>query len=109
MAVVPINKKSKVVEGLGCVSTISALSEEIGLGKHPNAEDITMVGVSIITPPGVTRMILEEGHRLGMRQFFLQPGTYDETVDAYIRDCMPDCNVVKGCVLVDHNFLHSDD
>jgi hypothetical protein len=38
------------------------------------------VGVSIITPPGVTRLILEEGVAMGFKHFFLQPGTFDEEV-----------------------------
>ena len=66
------------------------------------------VGVSIITPPGVTKLIIEEGCSLGIKHFYLQPGTYDSDTDEYINmkknDSGFDLNIVKSCVLIDLGF-----
>ena len=104
MKAVPINKKSTVIENSACVESLSALSAQIGTGEFSAVTSMSEVGVSIITPPGVTRMILEEGYQVGVRNFFLQPGTYDRSVDAFIRESMSEANVVKGCVIVDLGF-----
>ena len=64
--------------------------------------DPAQLGVSIVTPPGVSKLIIEEGYLLGIRWFFLQPGTYDKITDEWLRsDAVPDVNIVKGCVLVE--------
>ena len=62
------------------------------------------VGVSIITPPAVSQSVLEEGYKLGIRNFFLQPGTYNEQVDEYIQREMKSALSIKGCVLVELGF-----
>lgn len=64
------------------------------------------VGVSIITPPGVTKLILEEGFSLGIKHFYLQPGTYDSETDDFISESKKnlDINIVKNCVLVELGF-----
>ena len=100
MAVVPINKKSKEIEQIACVPSLSELKESLPTGVRGMHD----VGVSIITPPGVTKLILEEGYRLGIRNFFLQPGTYDSITDEYILAMDSSCNIVKSCVLVDLGF-----
>jgi|AntAceMinimDraft_1070359.scaffolds.fasta_scaffold74848_2 hypothetical protein len=64
------------------------------------------VGVSIITPPGVTSLILREGYDAGCRHFYLQPGTYDADTEDTISSLV-DANFVKGCVLVDLGFSDS--
>ena len=62
-------------------------------------------GISIITPPGVSLLILKEGYNLGCRHFLLQPGTHDATTEEYINSGKMDgANVVKGCVLVELGF-----
>ena len=58
-AVVPINKKSKEIEGLEC---IPSLTEWVTTAAVECPSDL---GVSIVTPPGVTKGIIEEGYRLG--------------------------------------------
>jgi len=94
---VPINKRSLEIEGVACVSALSDLLASSDLPPEK-------IGVSIITPPGVTRLILQEAFDLGIRQFFLQPGTVDKEVNDFVRDAMPGANVVKRCVLVDLGF-----
>ena len=60
-SVVPINKKTKEIEGLTCVPSLT---------DWVAASDSTIrpidLGVSIVTPPGVTKGIVEEGYRLGI-------------------------------------------
>lgn len=41
--------------------------------------------MSIITPPHVTRKILEEAKALGVPAVWLQPGTFDDEVLAFAR------------------------
>lgn len=107
---IPINPRESTVEGIACAGSLSQLSALISSnderldGVISSAE----VGVSIITPPAVTRKILEEGVDQGYRSFFLQPGTHDATVDNYIQEITsardPKVTVIKGCVLVELGF-----
>ena len=99
MAAVPINKRSTEIEGVATVASLTLLSQST---SHTMGE----VGVSIITPPGVTKLILEEGSKLGIRHFYLQPGTYDDITDEYMASELvgKGVNIVKGCVLVELGF-----
>ena len=100
MPCVPINKKTKEIEGLPTVESLTTLQKRL---PFQGASSMSQVGVSIITPPGVTKLIVEEAYSLGVRSFFLQPGTSDATTDAYLSS-LKDCNIVKGCVLVELGF-----
>ena len=97
-SVTPINKKSTEIEGIPCVPTLTELSKILS----------NEIGVSIITPPGVTKLILEEGISLGITNFYLQPGTYDDSTDEYIKNIKSDStnniNIVKSCVLIELGF-----
>jgi hypothetical protein len=42
---------------------------------HPTATSL-----SIVTPPKVTRVVLEQAKQAGVRAVWLQPGTFDEEV-----------------------------
>ncbi len=45
----------------------------------PSALEIpTQTALSVITPPTVTRKILEEAKRIGVQAVWLQPGSFDE-------------------------------
>lgn len=39
--------------------------------------------MSIITPPKVTKKVLEEAKSLGIKSVWLQPGTYDDEILAF--------------------------
>lgn len=110
--VIPINAKQRVVEGMACVASLTELSSLIasGDGQLEGASSSAFVGVSIVTPPSVTRQILQEGVEQGYRNFFLQPGTHDDVVDGYIKEITsleePKVTVHKGCVLVELGFHH---
>jgi hypothetical protein len=104
---IEVCRLSCVCIGIDCVQSLSTLQELINTHTFPTVTTFADVGVSIITPPGVTLMILEEGYRLGARNFFLQPGTYDKVVDDYISKNLVEATCIKGCVLVELGF--SDD
>jgi uncharacterized protein len=97
--VVPINKKTPEIEGLSCVESLTVLSENLPSGVT-NAKDI---GVSIITPPGITPHVIKEGYELGYRSFFLQPGSYTQGIDFdnHCKNLGDDITIIKSCVLVD--------
>jgi predicted CoA-binding protein len=93
---IPINKKETEVEGIAAVKSLTVLAEQ-------NPDSVDKTGVSIITPPAVTRLVLEEGISKGYRWFFLQPGTVDATVRNYMTEAKrndPSINVIEDCVLV---------
>ena len=92
--VIPINKKESSIEGVACIGSISNISKE----------SLPSVGLSIVTPPNVTRMILEEGFQLGIKDYMLQPGTLDNNCREYIEQIMlkdKQCNVIESCILVE--------
>lgn len=97
---VPVNPNEDAIEGLKCVGSLTVLKEQLS-SQQMNVKD---VGVSIITPPSVTRAVLQEGVSLGLRNFFLQPGTVDHDVQIYINEITSspnNINVIQGCVLVE--------
>jgi predicted CoA-binding protein len=100
LSVQPFSKRTESIEGIPCVKNLADIL--------PTQEDI---GISIVTPPGATRMLMEEAYNLGFRNFFLQPGTHDSSCDQYISeitDKSDNCaSVIKGCVLVELNFVDS--
>lgn len=98
--VVPINPRTPRIENLDCKTSLEDLSKDLPAGVMMNE-----VGVSIITPPAVTRSVIMQGYANGARNFFLQPGTYDEAVDASCVE-LEGVNVIKSCVLVDLNCTH---
>ena len=99
--VAPINKNINEIEGVKCHSTLSQWYGDL-MSKDKNAS----VGISIITPPGVTKIILEEGISLGIKHFYLQPGTYDDITLEFIKSqkVIHDFEIVKSCVLVELGF-----
>lgn len=99
--VTPINKRQEEIEGVKTVESLAAFANQIEskIGFPTNK-----IGVSIITPPGVTKLILEEGLALGYRNYFLQPGTVDESVDETITENKDKATFIKSCVLVQLGF-----
>ncbi|KAF7509232.1 hypothetical protein GJ744_008292 [Endocarpon pusillum] len=70
LPVTPINPTS---------SEISLPSQAYGTVASPSAlENPSQTALSVITPPTVTRKILEEAKRVGIQAVWLQPGSFDE-------------------------------
>lgn len=96
-ACIPVNKKVASIEGVDCMQSLTAISEALPL--H-GAQSMADVGVSVITPPGVTGSVITEGYALGCRNFLLQPGTYNAEVDEACAR-LEGLHIIKSCVLVD--------
>lgn len=99
--VVPINKRTPVVEEIASCESLDMLKTKIENGTYQGVESMGQVGLSVITPPAVTKEILEDAYNLGIRNFFLQPGTYDDRIDGLLQSGMKDALIIKGCVLVE--------
>jgi len=69
---VPVNPREKVIEGLVCVGSLSELP-----GRPADYH------VSIITPPTVTKSVLEEAHKNGITRVWLQPGAESSEALSY--------------------------
>ncbi len=64
---------------------------------------MSSVGVSIVTSPPVTYEVLMEGRNLGVKFFFLQPGTATtpDVKDAIAKLRAEGIVVIESCVLVE--------
>ncbi|MCU0661130.1 MAG: CoA-binding protein [Myxococcota bacterium] len=68
-SVLPINPKADEVEGVRTVRSVADL---------PSAD----IGLSIVTPPAVTREVVEQALSRGIRHLWMQPGAENEEVIA---------------------------
>lgn len=86
-SVFPINPKADEVEGLKAYPDLVSLPEPV----H---------GISVITPPQVTRQVVEKAAELGIRHIWMQPGAEFDGVEQ--RAAELDLNVIPGnaCILV---------
>ena len=85
--VFPINPKTETVEGLTAYPNLSSLPEPV----H---------GISIVTPPHVTELVVEQAAEIGIKNVWMQPGS--ESVTAIARAEELGMNVIAGgpCALV---------
>ncbi|KAI1321613.1 hypothetical protein EDD11_003093 [Mortierella claussenii] len=92
---VPVNPKEATIESLPCVNSLSLLPDK------PSEYH-----VSIITPPKVTKSVLEEAHKNGIKRVWLQPDV--ESPEALDYAQQVGLQIISGgpCVLVD-GITHS--
>lgn len=85
--VVPINPGGGQIEGLDALSDLASLPEPVD-------------GISIVTPPAVTKKVVEQALSLGIKNIWMQPGAEDP--DAVAAAEQAGANVIAGgpCVLV---------
>lgn len=86
-AVFPVNPTADIVEGLTAYPELTQLPEAV-------------FGISIITPPKVTRTVVEQAGQLGIKNVWMQPGAEsDAAIGCAERLGM---NVIAGgpCILV---------
>ncbi|KAG0304012.1 hypothetical protein BGZ97_001654 [Linnemannia gamsii] len=86
---VPVNPKEKTIESLTCVQDLSSLP------GNPSEYN-----VSIITPPAVTKSVLEAAHKNGIKRVWLQPDVDSAEALAYAKEV--GLQIIAGgpCVLV---------
>ncbi len=123
--VIPICKSKDYVGDVPCVDSLTTLAHNLQCRApaHHNGDsdphgfqstlrglEVSNVGLTILTPPEVTRKVLEEALHLGFRHFFLQPGSMDEDVQHYITaqcklDHYSDINFIEDdvCATIDQH------
>jgi predicted CoA-binding protein len=88
--VLPVNPHEKEIAGLPAYPNLAAAPGPIHL-------------VDFVTPPGVTRSVLEAATQLDLPAVWLQDGSYDEAVLA-IAAKAPYRTVYEACIMVASNF-----
>ena len=83
--VFPVNPKRETIEGDKCYPDLSSLPEK------PEVIDM-------VVSPKRGKDIIEEAAKLGIKNIWLQPGTYDDELMDLINE--KDLTAVKACVLV---------
>jgi predicted CoA-binding protein len=80
-----VNPNYEVIEGDLCYKDLSSL---------PEVPEV----IDMVVSPKRGRPVLEEAARLGVKDIWLQPGTYDEEIMNLINE--KELNAVQACVLV---------
>ncbi len=88
--VLPVNPKETHIAGLSTYADLAAL---------PETPDI----VNFVTPPKVTRKVLEQVAALGFPHVWLQDGSFDDQVLDYVARA-PFKTVHDACIMVVSNF-----
>ncbi len=88
--VLPVNPREKEIAGLPAYPNLAAVPKPIAI-------------VDVVTPPAVTKGILEEAARLGLPAVWLQDGSWDEaTLEVAAK--APFKTVYNACIMVASNF-----
>lgn len=87
-AVVAINPRAGVIEGCATFASLSDVPE-------------TLYGISVITPPKITELVIAEAIELGIRNIWLQPGAESKAA-LRIAERAGGINLIAGgpCILV---------
>lgn len=88
--VLPVNPREKEIAGLPAYPDLASVPGPVHL-------------VNVVTPPEVTRRVLEEAARLGLPAVWLQDGSYDDEALA-IAAAAPYKTVYEACIMVVSNF-----
>ena len=84
--VLPVNPREKVIAGLPAYPSLRNVPGPVHV-------------VSFVTPPPMTRKVLEEVAALGLPHVFLQDGSFDEDVLRYAATA-PFKTVYHACIMV---------
>ena len=87
--VLPINPKEAEIAGLPAYSSLSVAPRPIDI-------------VTMVTPPPVTLAVLKEVAALGLAAAWLQDGSFDDAVLAYVHEA-PFKTVYDACIMVSSN------
>ncbi len=88
--VLPVNPKEKEIAGLPAFPDLASVPGPVHL-------------VDVVTPPPVTRRVLEEAARRGLPAVWLQDGSYDDAALA-VAAAAPFKTVYEACIMVASNF-----
>ena len=84
--VLPVNPRERTIAGLVAYPSLKEIEGPIHI-------------VNIVTPPAVTRRVLEEVAALGLPNVWLQDGSFDDEVLAYAASA-PFRTVHHACIMV---------
>ena len=87
--VIPVNPKADTIAGLTVAHSLADVQKPVHI-------------VNVVTPPSVTRKVLEEVARLGLPNVWLQDGSFDDEVIAYAGTA-PFQTVYDACIMVVSN------
>jgi uncharacterized protein len=88
--VLPVNPKEKEIAGLPAYPDLASVPGPVHL-------------VDVVTPPAVTRRVLEDAAKLSLPAVWLQDGSYDDEALA-IAAAAPYKTVYEACIMVASNF-----
>ncbi len=88
--VLPVNPREKEIAGLPVYARLADVPGPVHI-------------VDVVTPPAVTKGILEEAAALGLPAVWLQDGSYDEAALAVAAKA-PFRTVYEACIMVASNF-----
>ncbi len=88
--ILPINPREKEIAGLPAYPNLAEAPKPIDL-------------VNFVTPPPVTRKVLEQVAELGLPRVWLQEGSYDDEVLEYVARA-PFKTVYDACIMVVTNY-----
>jgi predicted CoA-binding protein len=84
--VLPVNPKEKEIAGLPAYPNLASVPGPVHV-------------VDFVTPPAVTKGVLEEASRLGLPAVFLQDGSWDDAV-LHVAATAPFKTVYEACIMV---------
>ena len=87
--VLPIHPKEREIAGLPAYASLAAAPQPIDI-------------VTMVTPPPVTLAVLKEVAALGLPAVWLQDGSFDDAVLAYVHEA-PFKTVYDACIMVVSN------
>lgn len=82
-----VHPQETEIEGARCVPNLAALPERID-------------GLSIVTPPAVTELLVEQAAELGIRRLWMQPGAESERACTRARELGLELIAGGPCLLV---------
>ncbi|MCJ1308236.1 hypothetical protein MMC25_001889 [Agyrium rufum] len=88
----PINPTSASIT-ITTPSSSTTIPTVPNISALPNPKETAL---SVITPPWVTKPLLEEAHKLGMKSVWLQPGTFDEPLLKWAKEEVGFENLIAG-------------
>lgn len=85
--VVPVHPRETEIEGLSVYATLEALPH-------------TVHGISVVTPPAITKKVVQSAIELGIKNVWMQPGTFSD--DSVALALASGLTVIAGeaCILV---------
>lgn len=90
---IPINPVERQIAGVDCVASVAELPTDV-------------VSLSVVTPPDVTEKLVREAVKKGIRNIWMQPGTWSDDAVSYCQEQGINLIADGTCVLVRFGCEH---